>query len=325
MNINFERFFAHIDNTRLKTFSDELKITLEASLEQHQKHGEWQDWMQALDTLPEITISELNLNNSAPQIGTADDCSPEVLEEIKTALMSLHPWRKGPFNLFGMHIDTEWRSDFKWDRLAPHISPLDGKYVLDIGCGSGYHCLRMQAQAADCVIGVDPTSKFFAQFLALNHYMQLSNTHYLPIKAEQLPKNMQAFDTVFSMGVLYHRRSPFEHLDLLKQMLKKGGELILETLIIEGDEESVLVPLDRYACMRNVWFLPSIDALKKWMKRSGWKNIRHVDTNITSFDEQRTTEWMHFRSLKDFLDPTDSSLTLEGYPAPKRAILIANK
>ncbi|PMC22346.1 tRNA 5-methoxyuridine(34)/uridine 5-oxyacetic acid(34) synthase CmoB, partial [Klebsiella aerogenes] len=44
------------------------------------------------------------------------------------------------------------------------------------------------------------------------------------------------------MGVLYHRRSPLDHLWQLKDQLAPGGELVLETLVIEGDENTVLVP-----------------------------------------------------------------------------------
>jgi tRNA (mo5U34)-methyltransferase len=34
---------------------------------------------------------------------------------------------------------------------------------------------------------------------------------------------------------------------------------------------------------------------------------------------------MDFHSLKDFLDPNDTSKTIEGYPAPKRGLFIATK
>nr|WP_169730591.1 DUF1698 domain-containing protein [Carnimonas nigrificans] len=42
-------------------------------------------------------------------------------------------------------------------------------------------------------------------------------------------------------------------------------------------------------------------------------------------DEQRSTEWMTFQSLKDFLDPEDQHKTIEGYPAPRRALLVATR
>ena len=127
------------------------------------------------------------------------------------------------------------------------------------------------------------------------------------------------------MGVLYHRRSPLDHLVQLKDQLVSGGELVLETLVIEGDENSVLVPTSRYAQMRNVYFFPSAKALKVWLELVGFEDVRIVDENVTSVDEQRTTDWMTHNSLPDYLDPNDPSKTVEGYPAPRRAVLVARK
>ena len=116
------------------------------------------------------------------------------------------------------------------------------------------------------------------------------------------------------MGVLYHRRSPLDHLWQLKDQLVPGGELVLETLVVEGDENTVLVPGDRYAQMRNVYFIPSA-AAQQWLEKCGFIDVRIVDACVTSTEEQRRTEWMTTESLADFLDPQDSSKTREGYPA----------
>ena len=125
------------------------------------------------------------------------------------------------------------------------------------------------------------------------------------------------------MGVFYHRRSPVDHILQLRDCLKPGGELVLETLVIDGDEKQVLVPEDRYGKMRNVWFIPSCDAVMLWMRRCGLKDIALVDVTPTSTNEQRKTEWMQYESLADYLDPDDPQKTVEGYPAPKRAIFTA--
>lgn len=105
--------------------------------------------------------------------------------------------------------------------------------------------------------------------------------------------------------------------------MRAGGELILETLVVEGDAQTVLMPGERYAKMRNVWFIPSTAALTQWLSRVGFSDIRVVDLNITSLEEQRATAWMENESLIDFLDPSDHSKTIEGYPAPLRAVLVA--
>ena len=253
-------------------------------------------------------------------------------------LKQLMPWRKGPFQIGDdtdepIFIDTEWHSDWKWRRVAPHLSLLKGRRILDVGGGSGYHGWRMAGAGADTVIIIDPSCLFYHQFMAIRHFVGAADandagayrTHYIPVPLEGLPSQSQLFDTVFSMGVLYHRQSPFEHLQQLRGQLIKGGELVLETLVIDGDANSVLVPQDRYAQMNNVYFLPSVAALMGWLEKAGFTNVRCVDVAVTPTEEQRKTEWMTYQSLSDFLDPTDASKTIEGYSAPKRATLIATK
>ena len=240
-------------------------------------------------------------------------------------MRNLMPWRKGPFSLYGVNIDTEWRSDWKWERVLPHLSDLTGRTILDVGCGSGYHMWRMIGAGAHLAVGIDPTQLFLCQFEAVRKLLgNDQRAHLLPLGIEQLPA-LKAFDTVFSMGVLYHRRSPLEHLWQLKDQLVNEGELVLETLVIDGDENTVLVPGDRYAQMRNVYFIPSALALKNWLKKCGFVDIRIADVSVTTTEEQRRTEWMVTESLADFLDPHDPGKTVEGYPAPKRAVLIARK
>jgi tRNA (mo5U34)-methyltransferase len=288
-------------------------------------HGKREEWLQALAQLPLSTPSVVDLNADAIQVGQAPDLSTEQQVRLRNSLETFIPWRKGPFNLFGIHIDTEWRSDWKWLRVLPHLSNLNGRTILDVGCGSGYHLWRMRGAGAKLAIGIDPSLFFLMQFQCVRHYLPQEPVYYLPLKSEDLPtlKEGEGFDTVFSMGVLYHRRSPLQHLQELKGVLRAGGELVLETLIVEGNEQTVLMPEDRYGKMRNVWFIPSTAMLELWLRRLGFVNIRTVDVGQTSLEEQRRTDWMRFESLADFLDPNDSNLTLEGYPAPKRAVLIA--
>jgi tRNA (mo5U34)-methyltransferase len=182
----------------------------------------------------------------------------------------------------------------------------------------------MVGEGAQMVMGIDPTLVFSMQYQFMQHFIQSEKHFVLPIGIEHMPEKLHLFDTVFSMGVLYHRRSPLNHLMELRQCLRPGGELVLETLIIDGQEGMSLMPEERYAKMRNVWFIPSIPTMLLWLRKCGYKNVRCVDENLTSLQEQRATEWMTFESLADFLDPQDMHKTIEGYPAPKRAVFIAD-
>lgn len=320
--IYFNSFYQQIAGNRLSHWLNDLPQQLTQWNNNH-LHGEFSDWHKAVDLLPKYSNTDVDISTQV-RIGKAGDVSEGEIKKLTHLLMKLKPWRKGPFHLHGLNIDTEWRSDFKWDRLLPHISDLSSRYVLDIGCGSGYHLWRMRGAGAKFVVGIDPTQLFLMQFQAIQHFIQDENVNLLPLGVEQLPE-LNAFDTVFAMGVLYHRRSPIDFLYQLKAQLAKGGELVLETLIVDGDENTVLVPGERYAKMRNVWFLPSGKAMCAWLERCGFKNVRWVNTDQTAFEEQRKTQWIDSESLQDFIDPNNNNQTIEGYPAPKRAIFIANK
>ncbi|OLQ69429.1 tRNA 5-methoxyuridine(34)/uridine 5-oxyacetic acid(34) synthase CmoB [Photobacterium proteolyticum] len=286
------------------------------------EHGDMGRWMRALQKFPTATPDIIDLKNEV-SVCYEDGIADGEQKRLESLLRLLHPWRKGPYNMHGIHIDTEWRSDWKWDRVLPHISPLKGRTVLDVGCGNGYHMWRMLGEGAKLTVGIDPSNLFLIQFEAIRRLMGQDNRAFLlPLGIEQLPE-LKAFDTVFSMGVLYHRRSPLDHIIQLKNQLRKGGEVILETLVIEGDENDVLVPTGRYAQMHNVYFFPSAKALKVWMEKCGFEDVRIVDECVTTTDEQRSTDWMTNNSLPEYLDPQNPSLTIEGYPAPKRAVLVA--
>lgn len=320
---DFTPFYARLTESGLGHWLETLPAAIR-HWQQNEHHGEMKKWQRSVEQLPNITPSSFELTNKV-RIGAESDANDGEKARIKGLLSQLMPWRKGPFELFGVHIDTEWRSDWKWDRVLPHISDLTGRRVLDIGCGSGYHLWRMKGAGASLVVGVDPTQLFMMQFRAIQRYLPTEITRdveLLPLGIEHL-QPVKAFDTVFTMGVLYHRRSPIDFLQQCIDQLAPGGELVLETLVIDGDEQQVLVPGERYAQMGNVWFIPSSKALCHWLERLGMTNIRVVDETVTTLEEQRSTDWMQGQSLVDFLDASDHSLTVEGYPAPKRAVIVA--
>ncbi|MDJ0918592.1 MAG: tRNA 5-methoxyuridine(34)/uridine 5-oxyacetic acid(34) synthase CmoB [Woeseiaceae bacterium] len=283
-------------------------------------HGNLQDWEDAIERLPIADVHRPQLN--APSVSVELDTLSDE-SAFESALKLLMPWRKGPFRLGPIEIDTEWRCDMKWSRLEHRIASLEGRHVLDIGCGNGYYAYRMIGAGARLVFGADPTLLYIAQFAALSRYLPSEQICVLPLRLEELPAGRSTFDTVFSMGVLYHQRSPLGHLRQIRSHLRSGGELVLETLILPGDEAMARTPENRYARMRNVWLLPTLPELTVWLSRCGFRDIELIDVTETTTDEQRSTDWMNFESLSEALDPDDPSMTVEGWPAPRRAILKA--
>jgi len=315
MKIDYTAFYNQLYGTPLEPWIKSLPDRIAHGL-RYERHGNLPQWEQALARLPELEPSSIELQSAVRIDGPAE-------EGLEGLLKTLHPWRKGPYHIHGVHIDTEWRSDWKWDRVSPHIEPLAERTILDVGCGNGYHCWRMAGEGAKLVVGIDPSPLFICQFFAMKQFIRDSRAWVLPLGIEDVPDTPEAFDTVFSMGVLYHRKSPIEHIEQLKSFLRIGGELVIETLVADGPEGYSLIPKGRYAKMRNVWFIPSVKTLERWMQRCGLHDIRVVDECRTSTDEQRSTDWMTFESLPDFLDPSDPTKTIEGYPAPKRAVVVA--
>lgn len=291
-------------------------------------HGDSRTWLDAIAALPSIETDAIDIGPTV-SIGRAADVDETAQRALADRLQALQPWRKGPFSLFGIRIDTEWRSDWKWSRVAPHVGALEGRRVLDVGCGNGYYGWRMCAAGAQCVIGIDPTIVYLMQYLAVAKYLLAAKPHFvhavLPMRLEDIPPGSAVFDTVFSMGVLYHRRDPLEHLRALRDLLRAGGELVLETLIVADGSTEVLIPDGRYARMRNVWHIPDTKTLEAWIAGTGFGDVRIVDITPTTTAEQRTTQWMRFGSLAEALAPDNPTRTVEGYPAPVRCTVIARK
>ncbi len=299
--IDREAVHALLDEAGLDHWRDAVTAALDTRLAPG-AHGDLPRWLAALDELE----------------AAGDDA-----DRVETALKALRPWRKGPFDLGAVTVDAEWRSDLKWARIREVLGTLDGQRVLDVGSGNGYYAYEMRSLGASSVIGIDPTILFLAQFAAVQAFRDDRRIVVLPLRLEELPLPARAFDTTFSMGVLYHRRSPIDHLRELKQTIRPGGRLVLETLYLPGDGPFARTPKDRYARMRNVWLLPSVDELLTWLDRTGFSNVAIADRSITSTDEQRATDWMEFESLEAALDPSNPELTVEGWPRPHRVVLTA--
>jgi tRNA (mo5U34)-methyltransferase len=327
----FEPFFRRLADTPAAAWAPPLSV-LTAERLRPARHGDLPAWLAVLDALPDIAPATVRLD--VPCVGATprSPLATATQAALCAGLDALHPWRKGPFCLHGVRIDAEWRSDWKWARLAAAVAPLAGRRVLDVGCGNGYYGYRALGAGASLVLGIDPTLKFVLQFLAVNRYLRADRLAVLPAADTDMPQSdgPGPFDTVFSMGVLYHRRDAAAHLARLHRALRPGGELVLETLVLDARRpgegpNDLLQPPGRYARMRNVHAIPGVDVLRDWLADAGFRRSAVVDVTRTTTDEQRSTPWMRFESLAACLDPADPSRTVEGHPAPTRALLLAER
>ena len=299
---------------RLREICDQRLVSNNDSL--------FESWKSVVDRLP--AAGQGPLNASGDVIRVAGRCeSSAATDSLRADLVQLNPWRIGPYHLCGVDVDAEWRSNMKWDRFASKVY-FDGAKVLDVGCNNGYFGFKALAAGAQWVMGVEPFLLYTVQHEIFRRYLaDPAAIGVMPIKAAEIPADLSAFDVALSMGVLYHRKNPIGHLETLRGSLRKRGQLILETMAMESDSADVIVPEDKFAKMRGIWFMPTVGMLKRWLKRTGFAEIEIIDVSVTDASEQRRTDFMPFESLSDFLDPQNPDLTIEGYQAPVRVVISA--
>ncbi len=271
-----------------------------------------------------VNLEDINLElGDWVSISTKSNITQSDHKKIYNACEKLIPWRKGPFKLFDIELDTEWQSNIKYNLIRPYFN-LKDKIVADIGCNNGYYMFRMLEDKPKRLTGFDPSPLTMLQFDFINHFAK-TPIIYEQLGVEHLDFYEHKFDFIFMLGVLYHRPDPVGTLKSLRNALNKNGEILIDTFMIDGEDEICLTPNGRYSKIPNIFFIPTINALKNWVSRAGFIDIEILETTITTSDEQRKTAWSFDQSLEDFLDPKDSSKTVEGYPAPKRVYLKAKK
>lgn len=281
----------------------------------------WMTWKnirplrEALDLLQDGSF-DVELGDVVKISGKSDD------NALNVAKMMM-PWRKGPFEVFDTYIDAEWKSNIKYNLLRKHFN-LKDKKVADIGCNNGYYLFRMQEDKPKLLVGFDPSPLYKTQFDFINHFVK-SEIVYELLGVEHLEIYDEKFDTIFCLGVLYHRSDPVAMLKSLYKGLENKGEVILDTFYIEGEDEMCLCPQSSYSKIPNIYFVPTISALKNWCKRAGFSSFEVLETSTTDATEQRKTSWIEGQSLEDFLDKDDKSKTIEGYPAPARVYVKLTK
>ena len=299
-------------------------MDLDKLREERKKWLTWKNirpYQEAIKALPEFEGVETSLGDRVSV--TIPNLSEEDAKQIEETARLMLPWRKGPFQINDLFIDSEWQSQIKYNMLEPHFD-LKDKIVGDIGCNNGYYLFRMLTHEPKKLIGFDPSAIYYSQFQFIDHFIK-SDIVYELLGVEHVEFYEHKFDVLFCLGVLYHRADPVGMLKSLFKGLNKGGELILDTFMIDGEDEICLTPRERYSKIPNIYFVPTVAALKNWCYRAGFERVEVMEIRKTDHNEQRKTEWINTQSLEDFLDPNDSNKTVEGYPAPKRVYIKAYK
>lgn len=282
-------------------------------------------YREAVEAVQDLQTDWYDFSGNWVKVGRSTALSPDQYQQFHQSLKTFCPWKKGPFELFGIAIDAEWRSDWKWARILPHIQPLKQRRVADIGCHNGYFMFRMAHQQPDCVIGFEPVAKHCWNFQLIQNLVRQESLTFELLGVEHLHYYPGFFDTIFCLGILYHHVDPIGLLGKLRQAIAPGGEIVVDCQGIPGELPVALTPRKRYAQARGIWFLPTQSCLENWMARAGFTQIQCIFAAPLSPEEQRRTPWAEVDSLKEFLNSEDASLTIEGYPAPWRYYVVARK
>lgn len=222
-------------------------------------------------------IQELKALNLACNFSLDDSVNlstnSQAKDEILAIAKELKPWRKGPFKIDDLFIDTEWQSFIKFNILKPFMNEISQKCVADIGCNNGYYMFKMLEFNPAKLIGFDPSIKYRLQFELINALAKTPIKYDL-LGVEDLPNYGLKFDVIFCLGVIYHRSDPIKMLKDLKAGLNKNGVVFLDTMYIEDEREIALVPNKTYSKIPNIYFVPSINALKTGAKEQDLKNLK---------------------------------------------------
>jgi tRNA (mo5U34)-methyltransferase len=311
--------FPKADTDRLRT------LLAKKSAWVHQEKKGFLRYRSLLQAVQHLRASSCDFSSDVVRIGTDADVTPDEQRLVYQTLHGFKPWRKGPFSVFGIDIDAEWRSERKWNRLIPELPDLEGKIVADIGCNNGYYLFRMAHHQPALVLGFEPYVQHYYTFNTLNTFAGQRHLQVELLGIEHLNLFPESFDVIFCLGILYHRPSPVEALRDLHAALKPGGWLVVESQAIPGNEPVALFPQSTYAKVPGTWFVPTASCLHNWMTRTGFQDVRMFCEHAMSSVEQRRTPWMDFESYEDFIDKENPALTIEGYPAPRRVFFKAAK
>lgn len=128
------------------------------------------------------------------------------------------------------------------EMVMRHLKSLDlrGRRVLDIGCRDGLFSFAAESLGASDVIGIDnDLSKAAIEFLIpfFRSKVQMKEMNLYDLR----PEHFGLFDVIVFPGVLYHLRFPFWGMKVIRDVMKPGGHLIIETAIWRSERSNAVL------------------------------------------------------------------------------------
>ncbi len=171
------------------------------------------------------------------------------------------------------------------------FAPLDGRAILDIGCGSGTLAKALAAEGA-VVTGIDPGEEALARARS-----NVPDARFEAASAEALPFADGSFEGAVMLNALHHAPDPDQALSEAARILRGGGRLVVVEPLAEGTFFDALRPIEdeteiraqaqaaiaaavasgRYACERDV----TIE------RRESFSDAEAFFTRVTAVDPAR--------------------------------------
>ncbi len=130
--------------------------------------------------------------------------------------------------------------------LAMPLRELEGKVVLDVGCGTGRFA-EIALKYGATVVGVDLSLAVNAAFENVGRHPRM---HIVQADVFRLPLELEAFDLIYSLGVLHHTPNCRKAFEQLPPYLKPAGKV------------AITVYTDR-----NKYYVKATDFWRRWTTR----------------------------------------------------------
>jgi 2-polyprenyl-3-methyl-5-hydroxy-6-metoxy-1,4-benzoquinol methylase len=127
--------------------------------------------------------------------------------------------QKGPFAKF---VDEVWRGVVRrrFELTLERLAPLEGKRILDVGCGSGRYCIAFALGGAARVTGLDVAPKMLE--LAREHAYRAGVADACEFRLGQFPDSGPAsgavYDCCTAMGYFDYVATPAQHLRRMRDL-----------------------------------------------------------------------------------------------------------
>ena len=111
----------------------------------------------------------------------------------------------------------------EWSELQKILPDFQSKRVLDLGCGYGWHCRYVVEHGAECVLGVDLSSKMLEVAEKINAHEKIA---YRRAAIEDLDFPCETFDVILSSLAFHYVKNFTPIVHNISQWLKKDGKFV---------------------------------------------------------------------------------------------------